>query len=69
VGSWETEKILNWNKNCLRVICWTQLAQDGNADFYEVEIAIRVPSVLVSLGEGPNTKSVHDITAVNTSVS
>jgi hypothetical protein len=36
--------------------------------FHEVEYAIFVQSVLVSLAKGPNTKSVHGRTEGNTSV-
>jgi hypothetical protein len=36
--------------------------------FEEVEYAICVQSVLQSLGEGSNTKSVHDTTEMNTSL-
>ena len=36
--------------------------------FHEVEYAIFVPCVLVSLVEGLNTKPVHDSTKVKTSV-
>jgi len=42
-GQWllgKKEKWLNWNKSSSLDMCWTQLAQVGNADFYEVEFAI-----------------------------
>jgi len=29
---WKREKWHNWNKKCSRFVCWTQLAQAGNAD-------------------------------------
>jgi hypothetical protein len=32
LSSWETEKLLNWNKNCSRDMSWNQLAQVGISD-------------------------------------
>ena len=53
-GQWllgKIEKWLNWKISGSLDMCCTQLAQVGNADFYEVEFAIFFPSVLVTLVE------------------
>jgi hypothetical protein len=64
---WKPENLLNWYKTFSGVICWTRWRKLEMV-FHEVQFAICVPSVLVSLVEGPNTSFVLESTAVNTSV-